>query len=94
MVYIYNIVIKRYRFFNSTQRLQHFSIHYWNTIQIFIQLKDICYEVKTGFLPDNAIVEMVTNVNEDISQDNIVKRYNALKCALPEKWTRYISITL
>jgi hypothetical protein len=44
----------------------------------------ICYEVKTGFLPDNAIVEMVTNVNEDISQDNIVKRYNALKCALPE----------
>jgi hypothetical protein len=27
------------------------------------QLKDICYEVKTGFLPDNAIVEMVTNVN-------------------------------
>jgi hypothetical protein len=40
------------------------------------QLKDICYEVKTGFLPDNAIVEMVTNVNEDISQDNIViKRY-------------------
>jgi hypothetical protein len=41
------------------------------------QLKDTCYEVKTGFLPDNAIVEMVTNVNEDISQDNIVKRYNA-----------------
>jgi hypothetical protein len=54
------------------------------------QLKDICYEVKTGFLPDNAIVEMVTNVNEDISQDNIVKRYNALKCALPEKWTQTI----
>jgi hypothetical protein len=24
------------------------------------QLKDICYEVKTGFLPDNAIVEMVS----------------------------------
>jgi hydroxymethylpyrimidine/phosphomethylpyrimidine kinase len=42
------------------------------------QLKDICYEVKTGFLPDNAIVEMVTNVIEDISQDNIVKRYNAI----------------
>jgi predicted RNA-binding protein len=38
-----------------------------------------------GFLPDNAIVEMVTNVNEDISQDNIVKRYNALKCALPDQ---------
>jgi hypothetical protein len=33
---------------------------------------------------------MVTNVNEDISQDNIVKRYNALKCALPEKWTQTI----
>jgi hypothetical protein len=41
-------------------------------------------------LPDNAIVEMVTNVSEDISQDNIVKRYNALKCALPEKWTQTI----
>jgi hypothetical protein len=41
-------------------------------------------------LPDNAIVEMDTNVNEDISQDNIVKRYNALKCALPEKWTQTI----
>ena len=58
------------------------------------QLKDICYEVKTGFLPDNAIVEMVTNVDEDISQDNIVKRYNALKCALPEKWTQTIQTKL
>ena len=47
---------------------------------LLTQLKDIssC---------DNAIV---TNVNEDISQDNIVKRYNALKCALPEKWTQTI----
>ena len=58
------------------------------------QLKDICYEVKAGFLPDNAIVEMVTNVDEDISQDNIVKRYNALKCALPEKWTQTIQTKL
>jgi hypothetical protein len=41
-------------------------------------------------LPDHAIVEMVTNVNEDISQNNIVKRFNALKCSLPEKWTQTI----
>jgi hypothetical protein len=33
---------------------------------------------------------MVDGVSEDISQDNIVKRYNALKCALPEKWTQTI----
>jgi hypothetical protein len=26
-----------------------------------VQLKDICYEVKTGFLPNKAIVEMIYN---------------------------------
>jgi hypothetical protein len=82
-----NIVLKNFSF-SSLNDLEYLCSNSSKTIlwNDFItagitQLKDICYEVKTGFLPDNAIVEMVTNVNEDISQDNIVKRYNALKCA-------------
>jgi hypothetical protein len=37
-----------------------------------VQLKDICYEVKTGFLPNKAIVEMICNIDSDCDSNNIV----------------------
>jgi hypothetical protein len=38
------------------------------------QLKEICYEVKTGFLPNKAIVEMICNIDSDCDSNDIVKR--------------------
>jgi hypothetical protein len=53
-------------------------------------LKDICYEVKTGFLPNKAIVEMICNIDSDCDSNNIVKRIDVLKSAIPEDWTKTI----
>ncbi|CAG2235175.1 unnamed protein product [Mytilus edulis] len=55
-----------------------------------IQLKDICYEVKPGFLPLNAIVEIVANGNDEYDIDSIIKRYRSLQSALPELWTKTV----
>ncbi|CAC5361468.1 unnamed protein product [Mytilus coruscus] len=55
-----------------------------------IQLKDICYEVKPGFLPQNAIVEIVAKGNDEYDIDSIIKRYRSLQSALPELWTNTV----
>jgi hypothetical protein len=36
-------------------------------------LKDICYEVKTGFLPNKAIVEMICDIDSDCDSNDIGK---------------------
>ena len=55
-----------------------------------VQLKDICYEVKTGFLPNKAIVEMICNIDSDCDSNDIGKRIDVLKSAIPEDWTKTI----
>ncbi|CAC5397686.1 unnamed protein product [Mytilus coruscus] len=55
-----------------------------------IQLKDICYEVKPGFLPQNTIVEIVAKGNDEYDIDSIIKRYRSLQSALPELWTKTV----
>jgi hypothetical protein len=53
-------------------------------------LKDICYEVKTGFLPNKAIVEMICDIDSDCDSNDIGKRIDVLKSAIPEDWTKTI----
>ncbi|CAG2244219.1 unnamed protein product [Mytilus edulis] len=55
-----------------------------------VQVKDICYEVIEGFLPEMAIVEMIQNVTNHCDINSIVKRYNTLKVVLPKEWTEII----
>jgi hypothetical protein len=55
-----------------------------------VQLKDICYEVKTGFLPNKAIVEMICDIDSDCDSNDIGKRIDVLKSAIPEDWTAFI----
>jgi hypothetical protein len=50
----------------------------------------ICYEVKTGLLPNKAIVEMICNIDSDCDSNDIVKRIDVLKSAIPEDWTKTI----
>ncbi|CAG2185493.1 unnamed protein product [Mytilus edulis] len=59
-----------------------------------ITLKDICYEVKTGFLPDCAIVEMIQNVFENANVKNVIDRYHCLICAIPDDWKQTVQSEL
>ncbi|CAG2191734.1 unnamed protein product [Mytilus edulis] len=59
-----------------------------------ITLKDICYEVKTGFLPDCAIVEIIQNVFENANVNNVIDRYHCLICAIPDDWKQTVQSEL
>ncbi|CAG2242715.1 unnamed protein product [Mytilus edulis] len=54
-------------------------------------LKDICFEVKTGFLPDHAIVEMIQIVYEDVNVQYVVDRYRNLLNAIPVEWKNTVN---
>ena len=53
-------------------------------------LKDIAYEVKTGFLPVSAIVEIIKNCNDDVDEKLIRKQYLQLLSVLPELWKKTV----
>ncbi|CAC5416381.1 unnamed protein product [Mytilus coruscus] len=59
-----------------------------------VSLKDICYEVKTGFLPDCAIVEIIQNVFENSNVKNVTDRYHCLICAIPDDWKQTVQSEL
>ncbi|CAC5419092.1 unnamed protein product [Mytilus coruscus] len=54
-------------------------------------LKDICFEVKTGFLPDHAIVEMIQVVYEDVNVQYVVDRYRNLLNVIPVEWKNTVN---
>ncbi|CAC5411993.1 unnamed protein product [Mytilus coruscus] len=54
-------------------------------------LKDICFEVKTGFLPDLAIVEMIQVVYEDVNVQYVVDRYRNLLNVIPVEWKNTVN---
>lgn len=51
-----------------------------------ISIKDISYEVRTGFLPDCAIVEMIQNVCDNTNVEHVIKRYHSLMFVIAEDW--------
>lgn len=55
-----------------------------------VQVKDICYEFKEGFLNDNAIVEMIRDVYSECNSVDVRKRYNILKSVLPDEWCHVV----
>ncbi|CAC5391798.1 unnamed protein product [Mytilus coruscus] len=54
-------------------------------------LKDICFEVKTGFLPNHAIVEMIQVVYEDVNVQYVVDRYRNLLNVIPVEWKNTVN---
>ncbi|CAC5408373.1 unnamed protein product [Mytilus coruscus] len=54
-------------------------------------LKDICFEVKTGFLPDHAIVEMIQVIYEDVNVQYVVDRYRNLLNVIPVEWKNTVN---
>ena len=53
-----------------------------------IQLKDICYEVIPGFLPETAIHEILSEheENRDRTFQQTVREFREIRCAVPEEW--------
>ena len=56
-----------------------------------IQLKDLCYEVKPGFLPVSAVIEILKSVNEDCNVYDVTKKWHLLISALPHDWIKTIN---
>ncbi|CAC5361464.1 unnamed protein product [Mytilus coruscus] len=55
-----------------------------------VTIKDICYEVKTGFLPKNAIVDMINNVCDYVNIQYVIDRYHCLLSIIPDEWNNTI----
>lgn len=55
-----------------------------------ISIKDISYEVTTGFLPDRAIVEMIQSVCDNTNVKHVIERYHSLISVIPEDWKHTI----
>lgn len=55
-----------------------------------IKIKDVLYEVKTGFLPEQAMVDAISEVEDDIPVATICNYYSKLKAAVPREWVRGI----
>ena len=53
-----------------------------------IQLKDICYEVIPGFLPETAIHEILSEYeeSEDRTFQQTVREFREIRCAVSEEW--------
>lgn len=53
-------------------------------------IKDIAYEVTTGFLPVQCIVEMIQDVEHDVNIISIKRQYYQLLLALPSEWKNLV----
>lgn len=50
------------------------------------KVKDLLYEVKDGFLPTQAIVDAVREVDDELPVSKIRQDYEQLKLGLPDSW--------
>ena len=82
----------KYCLFNNPNIVNDNKLLKWSH---FIQagithIKDICYEVIPGFLPESCIVEIIQEQNSEISSKDIRKDYNKLLSSMPEKWKHIV----
>ena len=56
------------------------------------QIKHICYEVIPGFLPENAIVEIVQEKIPEISTTEVKNAYKKILSAIPDAWIDILKI--
>lgn len=55
-----------------------------------VKIKDVMYEVREGFLPLQAVVDMVQEADEDVSVVTIQKVFAKIKSAVPPSWVSVI----
>ena len=86
------MIYKQPLFYNPNVKINDKCICWKHFIRSgIVCLKDITYEVKTGFLPVSAIVEMIQEHNEDIESSIIKKQYLELLSVLPENWKKTVN---
>lgn len=56
-----------------------------------VKIKDILYEVIPGFLPLNAIHELVTDNFENVSLQHVSNMFNVIKGSIPETWKNIVT---
>lgn len=54
-------------------------------------IKDIAFEVKTGFLPSNYVIDMIQAVDSDMHVHVIRKQYKELLSAIPMSWKNTVN---
>ncbi|CAG2243758.1 unnamed protein product [Mytilus edulis] len=54
------------------------------------KLKHVAYEVVPGFLPFNAIYEMIENVDDNVDCNKLRQQYNSLLECIPNEWKKVI----
>lgn len=56
----------------------------------FRQVKDILYEIKPGFLPTQAIIDTLEEIEDVDDKEKIEDQYKKLRLALPDHWIKTI----
>lgn len=54
------------------------------------KVRDILYEFKEGFLPEQFIVDAMQEAKEDFNRQEIRNKYEILKTAIPKEWIKKI----
>lgn len=54
------------------------------------QVKDVLYEVIKGYLPIQAIVDTVSEIEGNVGKGTLVKQFDELKKAIPKEWVEMI----
>lgn len=55
-----------------------------------IRVRDFRYEVVPGFLPDQAIVDTVWGIDEDVRKGTVLRMYERIKECVPGEWVRLL----
>lgn len=86
-------VFRQPLFLNNNLKLNGKTILWSNFIQAgIIQLKDIAYEVVPGFLPFNAIKEMIVEFSgKSTNIDKLKQQYNLLLDSIPDDWRNIVN---
>lgn len=90
-----DMIYKQPLFLNPEVKLENKPIYWKFFIDAgIVSLKDIAYEVKTGFLPLRAIIDMIHESNDQVDVKIITKQYSQLLNALPELWKNTVNTEL
>lgn len=85
--YCTDMLYKQSLFLNPVVKIDNKSLYWKHFIDSgIVSLKDIAYEVRTGFLPVQAIIDIISNVYDEFDVNVVKKQYLQMISALPETW--------
>ena len=89
----YTFIYNQSLFWNSNITNEKGKPLYWKHFVLagIIQIKDICYEVKTGYLPAHSVIDIVLDKFPYLDTSIIRKQYSLLLQFIPESWTETIN---